>query len=81
MADEEKLLVSMMKAGNSFAFEKLYYRYCKKLYNFVFSIIKNKEDAEGIVQLVFMKVWEKRTEIDLRNLSVDMCSGLPETTC
>lgn len=54
----------MMKAGNSYAFEKLYFRYCKKLYNFVFSICKNREDTEGIVQFVFMKVWEKRTEID-----------------
>lgn len=64
MSDEEKILVSMMKAGNSYAFEKLYFRYCKKLYNFVFGICRNREDAEGLVQLVFMKVWEKRTEID-----------------
>jgi RNA polymerase sigma-70 factor (ECF subfamily) len=64
MPDEEKLLVSMMKAGNSYAFEKLYFRYCKKLYNFIFSICKNREDADGLVQSVFMKVWEKRTEID-----------------
>ena len=64
MSDEEKLLVSMMKAGNSYAFKKLYFRYCKKLYNFAFNICRNKEDAEGLVQLVFMKVWEKRTEID-----------------
>jgi len=54
----------MMKAGNSYAFEKLYFRYCKKLYNFVFSLCKNREDTEELVQLVFMKVWEKRTEID-----------------
>jgi len=54
----------MMKAGNSYAFEKLYFRYCKKLYNFVFSICKNREDTEELVQLVFMKVWEKRAEID-----------------
>lgn len=64
MSDEEKLFVSMMKAGNSYAFEKLYFKYCKKLYNFVFSICKNREDTEGLVQLVFMKVWEKRSEID-----------------
>ena len=64
MFDEEKLLVSMMKAGNSYAFEKLYFKYCKKLYNFIFSICKNREDTEGLVQSVFMKVWEKRTEID-----------------
>ncbi len=54
----------MMKAGNSYAFEKLYFRYCKKLFSFVFSICKNKEEAEGMVQTVFMKVWEKRKEID-----------------
>jgi len=64
MSDEEKLLVTLMKAGNSYAFEKLYFTYCRKLYNFIFSICKNKEDSEGLVQFVFMKVWEKRTEID-----------------
>ena len=64
MEDKEKLLVSLMKSGNSHAFDKLYYRYSGKLYNFSISICKNREDAEGIVQLVFMKVWETRSEID-----------------
>jgi RNA polymerase sigma-70 factor (ECF subfamily) len=64
MTGKEKILVSLMKAGNSFAFEKLYNVYGKKLYNFAFNIIKNKEDAEGIVQNVFMKIWETRSEIN-----------------
>ena len=64
MLQEEKILVSLMKAGNSFAFEKLYFSYSKKLYNFAFNILKSKEDAEGIVQNVFTKIWETRSEIN-----------------
>jgi len=64
MSGEEKILVSLMKAGNSFAFEKLYFSYSKKLYNFAFNILKCKEDAEGIVQNVFTKIWETRSEIN-----------------
>jgi RNA polymerase sigma-70 factor (ECF subfamily) len=64
MSKEEKILVSLMKAGNSFAFEKLYFSYSKKLYNFAFNILKSKEDAEGIVQNVFTKIWETRSEIN-----------------
>jgi len=64
MSKEENILVSLLKAGNSFAFEKLYFRYSKKLYNFAFNILKSKEDAEGIVQNVFTKIWETRSEIN-----------------
>lgn len=52
-----------MKAGNSFAFERLYSKYSKKLYNFAFNISKSKEDSEELVQNVFMKIWETRSEI------------------
>lgn len=64
MSDKDKLLISLLKGGNSFAFEKLYYKYSKKLYNFSYNICKNQEDAEGVVQYVFMKVWETRSEIN-----------------
>jgi RNA polymerase sigma-70 factor (ECF subfamily) len=64
MSGEEKILISLMKAGNSYAFEKLYFSYSKKLYNFAFNILKCKEDAEGIVQNVFTKIWETRSEIN-----------------
>jgi len=63
MSAKEEILVSLMKAGNSFAFEKLYFKYSKKLYNFAFNILKSKEDSEELVQNVFMKIWETRSEI------------------
>jgi RNA polymerase sigma-70 factor (ECF subfamily) len=64
MPDREKLLVRLMKAGNSYAFEQLYFSYSKKLYNFALSVLRCREDAEGIVQNVFVKIWETRSEIN-----------------
>ncbi len=56
-------LVRLLKAGDMSGFDKLYRKYSLKIYQFSFSILKSREDAEGIVQDVFYKVWEKRDTI------------------
>ncbi|AEL28520.1 RNA polymerase sigma factor [Cyclobacterium marinum] len=58
-------LLALLKKGDMVAFDAIYNRYCQKLYRFVFRYLKQKEDAEGIVQEVFIKVWETREKIDL----------------
>lgn len=60
-----KDLVILLKKGDVIAFDKIYAIYCKRLYGFVFRYIKQKEDAEGIVQEVFIKIWETRNKIDV----------------
>jgi len=57
--------ISMLQKGDLRAFDKLYHFYSPKLYRFAFSLLKNNEDAEGIVQEVFLILWKKRNEIDL----------------
>lgn len=47
------------------AFDAIYNQYCHKLHLFVFMFLKQKEDAEGIVQEVFIKIWESRGKIDI----------------
>ncbi|NLZ93970.1 MAG: RNA polymerase sigma-70 factor [Firmicutes bacterium] len=47
------------------AFDAIYNQYCHKLYQFVFMFLKQKEDAEEIVQDVFIKIWESRGKIDI----------------
>lgn len=49
------------------AFYHIYERYFKKLYWFVLKYIKQKEDAEEIVQEVFVKIWESRSKIDVHS--------------
>lgn len=58
-------LVKLLKKGDMVAFDAIYNQYCHKLHQFVFMFLKQKEDAEGIVQEVFIKIWESRNKIDV----------------
>ncbi len=53
--DEE--LVEKIKDGNIAAFEEIIIRYKAKIYKIIFSIIKDPQDAEDLVQEVFIKVY------------------------
>ncbi len=66
--NKEKLLVASFKKGDQEAFAILYKKYSKILYQYIFFIIKHKEQAEGIVQDVFVKVWEEKENLN-ENLS------------
>jgi RNA polymerase sigma-70 factor (ECF subfamily) len=47
------------------AFDAIYNKYCHKLHEFVLAYLKRKEDAEEIVQEVFIKIWNSRSKIDI----------------
>lgn len=56
-ARELKDLFIEIKYGNKIAFEKLYNNYNKLIYSIAYSILKNKQDAEDVVQIVFEKLY------------------------
>ena len=60
----QELLLLIQKDDNV-AFYNLYERYCRRLYGFVLRYVKQREDAEEIVQDVFVKIWESRNKIDV----------------
>ncbi|UBM62669.1 RNA polymerase sigma-70 factor [Candidatus Sulfidibacterium hydrothermale] len=68
--ENEKLLIASFKRGDQEAFTKLYKKYSPALYQYIFFITQNKEQSEGIVQDVFLKVWEGKDRID-ENLSFE----------
>ena len=53
-------LIKAFKKGDAHAFESLFNLYHKRLYYFLFGLLKSKEDAEEIVQETFLKIWESR---------------------
>lgn len=55
--NELKELFIEIKHNNRIAFEKLYNRYNKLVYGIAFSILKNKQDSEDVVQTVFSKIY------------------------
>lgn len=59
---DAELLQDMAK-NKTRAFEKLYLRYGQKLLEFVSHYIRSKDNAEEIVQSVFIKLWNKRHNI------------------
>ena len=59
---ELKNLFEKIKNNNNTAFEELYSKYSKLIYKIVYSILKNKSDAEDVMQLVFEKIYSMDKE-------------------
>jgi RNA polymerase sigma-70 factor (ECF subfamily) len=57
-------LAHQIKFGKKEAYQELFERYAPKIYNFSLTYLKNKADAEELVQDVFLKIWEKREILD-----------------
>lgn len=55
---ELKELFIQCRQNNKIGFEKLYKTYDNLVYRIAFSILKNKEDSEDIVQIVFSKIYQ-----------------------
>lgn len=55
--EELKRLFYELKTGNKYVIEELYKKYYKIVYGIAFSILKNKEDSEDIVQIFFSKLY------------------------
>lgn len=62
--EDDKNLVVKLSHGEVKAFDALFYKYSRRLYAFSFSLLKNEEDSKEIVQEAFLKIWNKRLEID-----------------
>lgn len=57
-------LVSRLRSGDEIAFGKLYEKYASKIYNISRKMGLLHEDAEGVIQEVFMKIWRNRENLD-----------------
>lgn len=63
MLEQETSLLIKVINGDPLAFKAIYEHYCDKIYYVSTRFGLDKDDAEEIVQEVFVKVWEKRKDI------------------
>jgi len=61
--NKEQKLIQALKQGSHNAFDSIYQMYSKKLYAYSFQFTKSQEEAEDIVQDVFVKLWVNRMNI------------------
>lgn len=59
----DKKLVSAIRKGDHLAFDQMFQKYGPTLFSFVVSIIKEEAETEELVQDIFLKIWEKRKEL------------------
>ncbi len=57
-------LVEGLKKNDISCFDDLFEKYSDKLYRFAMHYLKNENEAEEIVQDVFVKVWENRKKLN-----------------
>lgn len=61
---EEEELLSRLGKGDMQAFDGLYWKYQKAIYQNAYKLTRDTVVAEDIVQEVFISLWEKRSTID-----------------
>lgn len=59
------ILITQIKKGNTLAFKKLFDSHYSNLCQYLMNYTKDKDTAEELAQIVFVKFWDKRQTIDI----------------
>lgn len=62
--EDDTTIIERIKKGENYAFEQLYYKYVDKVFYFCLRYLKSREDAEGLTQEIFIKLWEIRSSLN-----------------
>jgi RNA polymerase sigma-70 factor, ECF subfamily len=61
---DDNLLSSGIRNDKMDSFEMLYHRYKSRIYYFSLKYLKDHDEAEDLVQTVFISLWENRKSLD-----------------
>ena len=56
-------LIGLIKSGNKRAFDEVFLMHFKSLHAYAFTMVKDRDDAEEIVQNVFVRIWTRRGQL------------------
>lgn len=60
-------LTDLLKSEDKYAFTEIYNRYWKKLFTAAANKIHDLQEAEDIVQQIFITIWNRRTVLDIKS--------------
>lgn len=58
-------IVSAIRHGDETAFEQTFRKFYERLCKYACSLLKDEEEAEEVVQTVFLTIWEKRADLEI----------------
>jgi RNA polymerase sigma-70 factor (ECF subfamily) len=79
--DKDNELLSRFRSGDIAAFEDLFKTYYQALVGYGRTILKDKDEAEDIVQQVFVTIWEKRSEMEVHTSFKGMMYRAVQNAC
>lgn len=59
-------LITQLLAGDESTFETVYKQYLRPLHVYAITMLKDEDAAEGMVQNVFMKLWERKERLEIK---------------
>ncbi|MDR3652649.1 MAG: RNA polymerase sigma-70 factor [Paludibacter sp.] len=59
--------IKELRDGNHLAFEQLFDNSYEALCRYAYSILRDMDDAEDVVQKVFCKLWDQREELNIQS--------------
>ena len=60
----DKALLEQVKKGDKSAFKEIYSRFSQVAYNLALRMLRDKDDAEEVVQEIFLQVWNNAQSYD-----------------
>jgi len=61
----DKELINLMQVNDEFAFTEVYNRYWKKLFTIAANKLRDLDEAEEVVQDIFVSLWKRRATLDI----------------
>lgn len=65
--DSERDIITAVREGNAVAFQQIFNANYQGLCQYAFTILKDSDEVQDIVQSVFLKIWEKRHELEIKH--------------
>ncbi|QSW87994.1 RNA polymerase sigma-70 factor [Flavobacterium endoglycinae] len=60
---DDHILLNLLKQDDQLAYTEIFERYSRLLVNHAYKILSNKDEANDVVQEVFLSIWNKRFEL------------------
>lgn len=58
-------IVTAIRQGDEKAFEQTFRKFYERLCSYACSLLKDEEEAEEVVQTVFLTIWEKKADLEI----------------
>ena len=76
LLSSNEVLVERLRKGDQRAFKEIYSKFWKKLFSIALRKINDTAAVEGIVQDIFLKLWERKESLSIDNLEAYLVTAV-----